>query len=74
MKTAILADIHGNFEALKAVSDDMEQFDVDRIVCLGDNVGYGPEPDEVVTFIRTKGYESVLGNHEFALKDQRGRR
>ncbi len=74
MKTAILADIHGNFEALKAVSDDMEQFDVDRIVCLGDNVGYGPEPDEVVTFIRTKGYESVLGNHEFALKDLRGRR
>jgi predicted phosphodiesterase len=74
MRTAILADIHGNFEALKAVSGDMEQFAVDRVVCLGDNVGYGPEPDEVVTFIRTKGYESVLGNHEFALKDQRGRR
>ena len=74
MITAILADIHGNFEALKAVSGDMEQFAVDRVVCLGDNVGYGPEPDEVVTFIRSKGYESVLGNHEFALKDQRGRR
>ncbi len=74
MKIAILADIHGNFEALKAVSGDIEQFAVDRVVCLGDNVGYGPDPDEVVTFIRNKGYESVLGNHEFALKDQRGRR
>lgn len=74
MKIAILADIHGNFEALKAVSSDMIQFAVDRVVCLGDNVGYGPDPDAVVTFIRQKGYESVLGNHEFALKDQRGRR
>ena len=74
MKIAILADIHGNFEALKAVSDDMVPFAVDRVVCLGDNVGYGPDPDAVVTFIRKKGYESVLGNHEFAFKDQRGRR
>ena len=74
MKIAVLADIHGNFEALKAVSDDVVQFAVDRVVCLGDNVGYGPEPDEVVSFIRSKGYESVLGNHEFALKDQRARR
>lgn len=74
MTIAILADIHGNLEALKAVSDDMMQFAVDRVVCLGDNVGYGPDPDAVVTFIRENGYESVLGNHEFALKDQRGRR
>jgi len=74
MKTAILADIHGNFEALKAVAADMELFAVGRVVCLGDNVGYGPDPEEVVTFIRSKGYESVLGNHEFALRDQRGRR
>ena len=74
MKIAILADIHGNFEALKAVSDDMVRFAVDCVVCLGDNIGYGPEPDEVVTFIRKKGYESVLGNHEFALTDPRGRR
>lgn len=74
MKTAILADIHGNFEALNAVADDMEQFTVGRVVCLGDNIGYGPDPDRVVTFIRDKGYESVLGNHEFALRDQRARR
>lgn len=74
MKTAILADIHGNFEALKAVAADMEPFGVDRVVCLGDNVGYGPDPDDVVTFIRTNAYESVLGNHEFALRDKRGRR
>ena len=74
MKVAILADIHGNLEALEAVSADMSQFAVDRVLCLGDNVGYGPNPDEVVTFIRNKGYPSVLGNHEFALGDPRGRR
>ncbi|PHR25202.1 MAG: metallophosphoesterase [Desulfotalea sp.] len=71
---AILADVHGNFEALEAVSEDVRQFAVDRVVCLGDNVGYGPEPDEVVTFIRRHGYDSVLGNHEFALCDPRARR
>ena len=74
MIIAILADVHGNLEALEAVSSDAMQFAVDRVVCLGDNVGYGPDPDEVVSFIRRRGYESVLGNHEFALKDLRGRR
>ncbi|BHH84728.1 metallophosphoesterase family protein [Desulforhopalus sp. 52FAK] len=74
MKIAILADIHGNFEALKAVVHDIEQFRVDRMVSLGDNVGYGPDPDSVVSMLRAKGVESVLGNHEFALRDKRGRR
>jgi len=74
VKIAILADIHGNFEALKAVVRDVEQCDVDRMVSLGDNVGYGPDPDGVVRLLREKGVESVLGNHEFALCDPRGRR
>lgn len=74
MIIAILADVHGNLEALEAVSSDLSQFAVTRVISLGDNVGYGPNPDEVVTFIRKKGYESILGNHEFALGDPRGRR
>jgi len=42
MKIGIISDIHGNLEALKAVL--MELDDVERLVCLGDIVGYGPDP------------------------------
>lgn len=73
MKVAILSDIHGNLEALEAVSADIEERGVDRVICLGDNIGYGPDPEEVVRHIRSRGYESILGNHEFALFDRRAR-
>ena len=74
MKVAILADIHGNLEALEAVRADLLQQGADRVICLGDNVGYGPDPEGVVSRIRQLGYASVLGNHEFALMDVRGRK
>lgn len=74
MKIAVLSDIHGNLEALEAVSKDLDRQHAQRVVCLGDNIGYGPDPEKVVQHIRRRGYESVLGNHEFALIDQRGRR
>ncbi len=74
MKVAVLSDIHGNLEALSAVSADMQKRRVDRVICLGDNIGYGPDPEEVVEQIRRQGYESILGNHEFALLDLRARR
>lgn len=72
MKIAILSDIHGNFEALKSVYADIEQNDVDYLVCLGDMVGYGPEPEAVVNFMGEKGIAGVMGNHELAtLEDAR---
>jgi predicted phosphodiesterase len=74
MKIAVLSDIHGNLEALEAVSADIQRRRAERVVCLGDNIGYGPDPEEVVEQIRRLGYESILGNHEFALLDQRARR
>ena len=74
MKIAVLADIHGNLEALAAVLFDLRQQGVDRIICLGDNIGYGPDPDEVVCRLRMLHAVSVLGNHEFALRDERARR
>ncbi len=74
MKIAVLSDIHSNLEAFEAVSADLQQQGADRVICLGDNIGYGPNPDEVVGRLRQLGYASVLGNHEFALKDARGRR
>lgn len=71
MKIAILADIHGNLEALKAVVADMAKYRLDCMVSLGDNVGYGPDPDGVVDLMREIGIESIIGNHEFALCDKR---
>ena len=74
MKIAVLSDIHSNLEALEAVSRDLDRQQAQRVICLGDNIGYGPDPEKVVQHIRKRGYESILGNHEFALMDHRGRR
>ncbi len=67
MRLAILSDIHGNLEAFKEVLRDLDGQGVDRIVSLGDNVGYGPEPEGVVNLLRERGIPSVMGNHEWAL-------
>jgi predicted phosphodiesterase len=66
LKIAIFSDIHGNFEALKSVYADIQQNDVTTLVCLGDMVGYGPEPEAVVNFIIENGIVGVVGNHELA--------
>ncbi len=73
MKIAVLSDIHGNLEALDAVCKDLQQTDAGRVICLGDLVGYGPDPEEVVSRIRKLGFESILGNHEAALASKRAR-
>ncbi len=74
MKVAVLADIHGNLEALQAVVADLRRQGAERVISLGDNIGYGPDPEKVVQLLQQVGCRSVLGNHEFALMDKRGRR
>lgn len=71
-KRAILSDIHGNLTALEAVLADIQQQNVDSIVCLGDIVGYGPEPCACLD--RAMEFEfSILGNHDnSALFDPEG--
>jgi predicted phosphodiesterase len=63
-KYAIVSDIHGNLEslqrALALIGDEYE------ILCLGDTVGYGPNPNECVKLIRERAAHSVLGNHDLA--------
>lgn len=71
MKTAVISDIHGNLEAFKEVMADMDRANVQDMVCLGDNVGYGPDPEEVVRLIRRRHIPSVMGNHELALTQPR---
>jgi predicted phosphodiesterase len=69
MRLAVISDIHGNFEAFQQVLADIDRSGIDAIISLGDNVGYGPEPDLVVQKIRARRIPSVQGNHELALKD-----
>ena len=65
MRLGVIADIHGNFDALTAVLADMGT--VDRVLCLGDLVGYGPEPNECCARIRQlPGLVCVAGNHDLA--------
>ena len=70
MRLAIIADIHGNARALDAVLAEIGQLRVDRIVSLGDNIGYGPEPEEVVRSLQGYRVLSVMGNHELGLISQ----
>ena len=64
MRIAVISDIHGNLEAFEAVLADIDRSDIDRVVSLGDNIGYGPDSEEVVQRIMDREIPSVLGNHE----------
>ena len=71
MRIAIVSDIHANLDAFNSVLSDIDQSRIDGIVSLGDNIGYGPEPEQVVEQIRKRSIPSVLGNHELAVADER---
>ena len=70
MKVAVISDIHGNFDAFQEVLADIAKSKVDRIISLGDNIGYGPEPDRVIQKVMARDIPSVQGNHELAIKDE----
>ncbi len=69
MLIALISDIHSNFEALKAVWHEVK--DADAVLCMGDLVGYGASPEEVVEFVRDKmrrmKFLCVRGNHDNAV-------
>lgn len=63
MKRAIVSDIHGNLDALEAVLADIEAQEISEIYCLGDVIGYGPNPRECIDRVMEFGL-CVLGNHD----------
>jgi diadenosine tetraphosphatase ApaH/serine/threonine PP2A family protein phosphatase len=70
MRYAILSDVHGNIESLQravALADD-----ADELLCLGDIVGYGPNPNECVQLLRERVKHAVLGNHDLAALENFG--
>jgi diadenosine tetraphosphatase ApaH/serine/threonine PP2A family protein phosphatase len=64
---AIVSDIHGNLEAFTAVLGEIERREIQHIVCLGDIVGYGPNPMECLDLVATRCRASIMGNHDFAV-------
>jgi predicted phosphodiesterase len=64
VKRAVISDIHGNLEALQEVLRDIERQRVDEVFCLGDVVGYGPNPCECVKLVRDHCRMVLLGNHD----------
>jgi diadenosine tetraphosphatase ApaH/serine/threonine PP2A family protein phosphatase len=65
--TAIISDIHSNAVALRAVLEDIDAAGAERIICLGDIIGYGPEPLDSVDLVAERCEWSLLGNHDFAV-------
>ncbi len=66
---AIISDIHANLEALRAVLEDIEQQGASRIICLGDVIGYGPNPRECID-LAMEFDVTLRGNHEQALMSE----
>ena len=64
MRYAFVSDIHGNLPAWNTVLADLAVHRVDRIVCLGDVVGYGPQPAECLRGVYAHAHQMVLGNHD----------
>jgi diadenosine tetraphosphatase ApaH/serine/threonine PP2A family protein phosphatase len=66
VRYAVFSDIHANVEALEAVLADAGRRSPDAYVCLGDVVGYGPDPNECVARVRGLGAMAIAGNHDRA--------
>ncbi|MBU0495023.1 MAG: metallophosphatase family protein [Chloroflexi bacterium] len=65
MRYAIVSDIHANLAALRAVLDDLGT--IERLWCLGDVVGYGPDPNECIGLLRSLPHIAVAGNHDWGV-------
>ena len=64
MRTLLMADIHGNFAALRAILSTPEAQSCGRVISLGDQVNFGPESRKVVETLRSLGATMLMGNHE----------
>ena len=64
MRRALISDIHGNLEALEVVLDDIKAQGIAEIYCLGDIIGYGPNPRECIDRVMERCAVTLLGNHD----------
>jgi predicted phosphodiesterase len=71
-RIALFSDVHANLTALDAVLGDIDGSGVTETYCLGDLVGYGPDPGEVVERIRSAGIPTIRGNYDDGVGARRG--
>ena len=71
-RIALFSDVHGNLPALDAVLADIEGAAITEVYCLGDLVGYGPDPSGVVDRVRALGIPTVRGNYDDGIGNRRG--
>ncbi len=69
MRCLVISDVHANLTAFEAVLEDAKG-SFDKIWCLGDMVGYGPNPNECVELLRSFDHLCVAGNHDWAVLDK----
>ncbi|MBI5547677.1 MAG: metallophosphoesterase, partial [Deltaproteobacteria bacterium] len=67
MRIAVISDVHSNIEALIEVTKVLDKARVDRVVCLGDVVGYGASPNPCCKLVRSLAEVTLLGNHDAAV-------
>src|SRR5437867_663998 len=67
MRIGIFSDTHSNLEALTVVLEKLREERVDKLVCLGDTVGYGADPNECCDLVREAVAFTILGNHDAAV-------
>lgn len=66
---AVISDIHSNLEALQAVLARIDVLGIERIVSLGDVIGYGPDPEACLRLVEERCAIKLIGNHEYAVLD-----
>ena len=71
-RIALFSDVHGNLPALDAVLADIATAGLDDVYCLGDLVGYGPDPSGVIARIRDAGIPTIRGNYDDGIGNRRG--
>lgn len=69
MKYAILSDVHANPVALEKALRDIEEQKVDKTICLGDVVGYGPDAPRAIRLVRERVNDCLMGNHDAAVSE-----
>ena len=72
MRLGLICDVHANLAALEVALEALDRAGLDRIVCGGDLVGYGPQPNECVSLLAERGIDSVAGNHDLVALGQDG--
>jgi len=70
MRVAVISDIHANLHALEAVAESIEREAPDEVWCLGDLVGYGPQPNACCAWVAAGTHVCLAGNHDLGVLDK----